>query len=386
MKPTNDDLARLIPEARREHEAAPPLDESPGPMAADALDVLKTLLLLVASPVVKWHEVRTLALQALYLCALIAWEAGRRVTRPGGLVAVYPDGVQRRVSDAAMFVNDGNGGLRPLDGPVAKPDVEALLRDAAAFGRWAGIDIEQASGCTDVKALVANLAAAFRAERERHTDTARCLGEAVGAEWQVRQVVDQAHGHLRAVLDWGWHDGTAGPEVVRKARAFLAGDGQAPRPEDDVTWLRRMWDEEVKAHTETQAADTAKMHEIGRLKSQLAGERANLSRLEAKLSAEDEAHAHTRAELADAKGGLVAAGREVERLQGVARETLATQNRVESEVAGAKFRENLALRERDALTNDYHAACAERDTLRAKLAEVDTMIAGLIAWAKKGRA
>lgn len=470
MKPTNDDLARLIPDARREHDAAPPLDESPGPMAADAVDALKTLLLLVAAPAVKWHEVRALALQALYLCALIAWEAGRRMARTattprdvaravildhlrrfvgtgGGIawkdvldVAGAPADAMREAmrelvaeglvtqsddpitmyAPVRMFVNDGKGGLRPLgaptaaETPAAKHDVDALLQEVErwldGFG-WHSDESVPAVRCRQIMRLLSYVAAALRAERERHEDTARCLGEAAAAEWQTRQAVDQAYGHLRAILDWGWPDGTTGPEPVRRARAFLAGEEQAPHRDDarEIELLRkeladkgvaleRMVDrvksareslrqifdafefghgditnaEDVRTVVSTAsgvrrlancviqvAQDRQKEHEA------LFEERKAHTATRAKLATEDEAHAHTRAQLADAKGGLAAAGREVERLQGVTREALAAQNRAESEAASLRI---------------------EVTDLRRKMAEGDAMVDQLVVWAKKGRA
>lgn len=307
MKPTNDDLARLISDARREHDAAPPLDESPGPMAADAVDALKTLLLLVAAPAVKWHEVRALALQALYLCALIAWEAGQRMA-------------------PAMLVNDGKGGLRPLDPltaaetPAAKHDVEALLKEAEArpiIGAELAVLVSPAV-LSDL-GIARRLAAALRAALER------VEGQTRRADANFVSML-AAHEHLLVVLDWGWPDGTTWPEPVRLARAFLAGEALAPHRDDarEIELLRKELAD--KGAALERMVDRFHAAETGRRQAVSARDTAR-----ADHRAEDEAHAHTMSMLADAKGGLAAAGREVERLQGVAREALAAQNRAESE-------------------------------------------------------
>jgi hypothetical protein len=213
---------------------------------------------------------------------------------------------------------------------AAKGDVEALLREADACSAHVP------------QSLMARLAAALRAERERAEHNKR---EAI----VMIDIQREACGHLRAVLAFMWPGDTGGPTVVQKARAFLAGEEHAPRPEDDATWLRRMWDEEVAAHTKTYEADLAKMHEIGRLKSQLAGERGNVSRLEAKLATEDEAHAHTRAQLAEVE-------RDRDEWKKVARanaqdmhKALAAQNRAESEVTALRADLQFARQQRERL-------------------------------------
>jgi hypothetical protein len=296
MKPTIEDLQRLLLDARDEGEAEEPANLEPSYL----IGCLQTgaRFALERAYGGNWSGVRLLALRALYLCALIAWEAGRRMA-------------------PVMQVNDGKGGLRPLDVPAAKE-------------------------------TIGDLAAALRAERE--------LGRSDAVE------IAALSWHLRAVLDFMWPVGgwMTSPTVVQRARAFLAGDGQAPLHDD--------------------------AREIELLRKELADKGAALARMleryeqaRREVLTEDEAHAHTRARLAEVERDLAATKErladaqhsfkrradELDYLRAENRKALAAQNRAESEAAG--------------LLN-------ESIELRRKLAEVDTMIEGLTTWAKKGRA
>lgn len=367
MKPTNEDLARLIPEAAKLSKIAGVDGQvDPQNLARAARNLLLQLLGVVGIGSA-WEQVRTLALHALYLCALIAWDAGRRMMPP-----------------ARMFVNDGNGGVRPLDGPADEPtakSVDALLRDADALhpGRAEA-------------GLVRDLAAALRAERERHADTARCLGE---SEAQCRQEHERAerlreagehveglwqsaNGHLRAVLAQGWPDGTTGPEVVRKARAFLAGEEQALRHDDtrELELLRK----ELADKSATLERMVERHERVTRELSRMTNDRNewkavadaigpafqnDLTKLRAQLATEDEAHAHTQARLAEVEKDRDAERRTRINSYKVAQDALAAQNRAESEAASLRV---------------------EVTDLRRTVSEGETLVESLIAWAKKGRA
>jgi hypothetical protein len=343
--PTIQDLQDLMPEAAKEHEREPPMLEEPGPMAGDAMSVLKTLLALIASPMgVKWHEVRVLALRAMHLCALIAWEAGKRHIRPGDFVGRGSDGIMRRVEYSPT----------PTGSPPQDGDAGTLLREADTW-RF-GLSARNGRTYND---MIHDLAAALRAERER---ASMAVDEAVWCRDHKRdaeRLVDEARGHLRAVLDFMWPS-EGGPTVVQKARAFPAGEEQAPRPED-VSGPNQA---RYAIRCERKRANDAEKF---------------ATQLRAQLAAEAEAHAHTSAELADAKGGPAAAGREVERLQGVAREALAAQNRAESEAADLRGALDI---ERKAHEVTGRVASA----LRTELEEAGQIVEKLTMWAKKGRA
>jgi hypothetical protein len=322
--PTIEDVQRMVPEARDEHEADPPLDASPGPMAADAVDVLKTLLSLVAMTSVRWHEVRALALRAMYICALVAWEAGRRMVDAAGRDAsgLYVHGGPKMDPDLARHLNTG----AKLESP-AKSDVDALLRETDEWTAARAI-----SGASrPAKALLTDLAATLRARAPRATR------------------------HLRAVLDFMWPVGgwMTSPTVVQRARAFLAGDGQAPLHDDarEIELLRK------------ELAD--KGAALGRMVERYEKEKAHVDGLveavrsaKAEVLAEDEAHAHTKARLAEVE-------RERDEWKKVARanaqdmhKALAAQNRAES----------------------------ERDAVRAELAALVAGVERLMAQMPKGKA
>jgi hypothetical protein len=302
MKPTIEDLQRLLLDARDEGEAEEPANLEPSYL----IGCLQTgaRFALERAYGGNWSGVRLLALRALYLCALIAWEAGRRMA-------------------PVMQVNDGKGGLRPLDPPTsaetpaAKHDVEALASVARGRERASGLAID-------------------------------------------------AHRHLRAVLDFMWPVGgrMTSPTVVQKARAFLAGEAQATVPTCNF----------CNGALENQSFQglADRVDEVQRLRKDLAEakERADQSRRE--VLTEDEAHAATRARraeverdlaatkerLADAQHSFKRRADELDYLRAENRKALAAQNLAESEAAG----------------------------LRAQLVDLETAIRGLVDRVEKGRA
>jgi hypothetical protein len=343
MKPTNDDLARLIPDARTEamtSASSQVVDGTPYDLAEDARHVLAAIIRLLAATTVDWNRVRREALRALYLCALIAWEAGRRMA-------------------PVMQVNDGKGGLRPLEGPTAaetpaaKHDVEALLREVEQrFGRFRGQEApgDWAFGWT-AERCAAELAAALRAERER----AEALASVARGRERASGLAIDAHRHLRAVLDFMWPVGgwMTSPTVVQKARAFLAGEEQAPRHDgareiellrkelaDKGAALARMLERYEQARREVLTEDEAH-----------AATRARLAEVERDLAA-------TKERLADAQHSFKRRADELDYLRAENRKALAAQNLAESEAAG----------------------------LRAQLVDLETAIRSLVDRVEKGRA
>jgi hypothetical protein len=342
MKPTNDDLARLIPDARTEamtSASSQVVDGTPYDLAEDARHVLAAIIRLLAATTVDWNRVRREALRAMYLCALIVWEAGRRMA-------------------PVMQVNDGKGGLRPLEGPTAaetpaaKHDVDALLAwaDRAPVLSWGNSSI-----CANVVAMAAGL----RAERERadaHRDGALATGHLLG----------EAHGHLRAVLDFMWPVGgrMTSPTVVQKARAFLAGEAQATVPTCNF----------CNGALENQSFQglADRVDEVQRLRKDLAEAKERADQARREVLTEDEAHAATRARraeverdlaatkerLADAQHSFKRRADELDYLRAENRKALAAQNLAESEAAG----------------------------LRAQLVDLETAIRGLVDRVEKGRA
>jgi hypothetical protein len=339
-RPTNDDLARLIPDAAREVEKQPLLlADAPMYLAGEAMAFLRVLVMSD-----KWGVIRALFLKVAYLCLFGAWEAGRRMA-------------------PAMLVNDGKGGLRPLDQPTETPavkgvDVEALLRQADACGFYP--PGTGPKGGT----LVHRLAAALRAERERAdkmtgvaNERIREAREATSAAASHYVNVQHAHGYLRAVLAWGWPDGTTGPEPVRRARAFLRGEEQAPRHDDtrEIELLRKELADKGAALERMVERYERVTHDLSRMTNDRNEWKAvaeaigpafqnDITKLRAELATEDEAATHLRAAANDA---------------------LAAQNRAESEAAALRI---------------------EVTDLRRKVAEGETLVESLIAWAKKGRA
>lgn len=395
MKPTNEELARLIPEAAAEATNSDG-QLTGGEAARRAITLLEDVVVGWSKKDCTWTHLRALALHALYLCALIAWEAGRRAARSLTGFDNIPASTQEAVaaldqlqsasawgSSPRMFVNDGRGGLRPLDGPADEPaaksvDVDALLRDADALhpGRAEA-------------GLVRGLAAALRAERERHADTARCLGE---SEAQCRQEHERAerlreagehveglwqsaNGHLRAVLAHGWPDGTTAPEVVRKARAHLAGEEQAPAAKD---W-KALFEREGRASAEAgrrcvEAWD--KLHAVGH---ELIAKERECANLRAQLATEDEAHAHTRARLAEVERERDAGREYATELRGLWKEEQGKVDALREKLQVALAAQNRA--EAGAATLRI-----EVTDLRRTVSEGETLVESLIAWAKKGRA
>lgn len=94
-----------------------------------------------------------------------------------------------------------------------KRDVEALLREVDA---WRGAIV--GGGSRFAADIMKDLAAALRAEQERAN---RLDAEAM-----------TARSLLGIILDRCWPPGTTGPSIARRARAFLADEGQAPQHDD----------------------------------------------------------------------------------------------------------------------------------------------------------
>jgi hypothetical protein len=369
MKPTNEDLARLIPDAQTEamtSASSQVVDGTPYDLAEDAHHVLVAIIRLLAATTVDWNRVRRVALRALYLCALIAWEAGRRMA-PGW--KRYADGDANAVE-----------ALPPIDPPsaaetpAAKHDVEALLREVEQrFGRFRGQEApgDWAFGWT-AERCAAELAAALRAERER----AEALASVARGRERASGLAIGAHRHLRAVLDFMWPVGgwMTSPTVVQKARAFLAGDGQAPLHDD--------------------------AREIELLRKELADKGAALARMleryeqaRREVLTEDEAHAHTRAQLA----GCTRACKTWEKS---ANQHMARADAAELELARVTKNGQSAfegfhemVNQRNAANDRVRAALAgqnraesEAAGLRAQLVDLETAIRGLVDRVEKGRA
>jgi hypothetical protein len=349
MKPTIEDLQRLLLDARDEGQAEAPADPDPSYL----IGCLQTCARFAHERARggNWQALRLLALRALYLCALIAWKAGRRMA-------------------PVMQVNDGKGGLRPLEGPTAaetpaaKHDVEALLREVEQrFGRFREQEApgDWAFGWT-AERCAAELAATLRAERER----AEALASVARGRERASGLAIDAHRHLRAVLDFMWPVGgwMTSPTVVQKARAFLAGDGQAEALTcnfcngalDDQSF-QGLADRVDEVQRLRQEIETWK-RTTDRLRGDTRREREAHEQARREVLTEDEAHAHTRARLAEVERDLV----EWKRVAGErSRETqiaLAAQNRAESEAAG----------------------------LRAQLVDLETAIRSLVDRVEKGRA
>jgi hypothetical protein len=255
---------------------------------------------------------------------------------------------------ARMQVNDGKGGLRDLDGPA---DVEVLLKEADTW-RF-GLSATNGRTYND---MIHDLAAALRAERER----AEALASVARGRERASGLAIDAHRHLRAALDFMWPVGgwMTSPTVVQKARAFLAGDGQAEALTcnfcngalDDQSF-QGLADRVDEVQRLRQEIETWK-RTTDRLRGDTRREREAHEQARREVLTEDEAHAHTRARLAEVERDLV----EWKRVAGErSRETqiaLAAQNRAESEAAG----------------------------LRAQLVDLETAIRSLVDRVEKGRA
>jgi hypothetical protein len=346
MKPTIEDLQRLLLDARDEGQAEAPADPDPSYL----IGCLQTCARFAHERARggNWQALRLLALRALYLCALIAWEAGRRM----GLS--NDPSTSAETPAARMQVNDGKGGLRDLDGPA---DVEVLLKEADTW-RF-GLSATNGRTYND---MIHDLAAALRAERER----AEALASVARGRERASGLAIDAHRHLRAALDFMWPVGgwMTSPTVVQKARAFLAGDGQAEALTcnfcngalDDQSF-QGLADRVDEVQRLRQEIETWK-RTTDRLRGDTRREREAHEQARREVLTEDEAHAHTRARLAEVERDLV----EWKRVAGErSRETqiaLAAQNRAESEAAG----------------------------LRAQLVDLETAIRSLVDRVEKGRA
>jgi hypothetical protein len=165
--PTNDDLKRLVDEARVEHERC---GEAPGEahdMANRAILTMRLALIAMTSSGTFWRDTRVLCLRAAYLCLLAAWEAGRRMV---------PSSYDRVMIGGKPFPPDPTS----AETPEAKaPDVEALTSDDATDPRAIRESAVGRAFSSAANEVIGGLAAALRAERERHLDTARALGESV---------------------------------------------------------------------------------------------------------------------------------------------------------------------------------------------------------------
>lgn len=403
MKPTNEDLARLMPEARREamtSASSQVVDGTPYDIAEDARDVMATVIRLLAATAVDWIRVRREALRALYLCALLAWEAGRRA-------AAFFGGCSPEAIPAAWHINRGDR-LEPVEGPTAvetpaaKHDVDALLEEAAKHTTGAKAPWSAAG-------VIERLVAALRAERERaeraeHSSQSRydywwhacnhigSLLSVINEDQYARHAIDAARRflekcspncsdppcadpsegtartYLRAVLA-PFRDESAASQVVA-ARAFMAGEEHAPQhaPQQEadrsLAALRSIFNAigftlgdprraEDVARVVVEAKALRRMADAG-----MGYALEDVAKLRADLRAEDEAHAHTRARLAEVERERNAWREAREAAAGRASDALAAQNRAESEAA----------------------------SLRAQLADLDTAIRAIVDRVEKGRA
>jgi hypothetical protein len=390
--PTIKDLQGMMPEARAEADAGvmPRSNSEPYAVASIARDTLGMLVPLLMQSVVDWPNVRRVALRAMYLCALIAWEAGRRMA-PSTYDRVRIDGKEYPPSGA--------------DSPQGKSDVEALRPFDDGDIRRLLWDADQWDKAKPAPRLLRDLAAVLRAEREKAEDAEASAKRG----WEARDAMAIQHGraqatrltvtaHLRAVLDFMWPVGgwMTSPAVVQRARAFLAGEEQAPG-DDEQHYRDRAW----RAEQDLRATgDLARAHEqtIEALRKELADKGAALERmverhelacaardeLKGRLAADEVAHATTRTRLAEVEW-------ERDALQG-------------SAIAGAKLAATLALyglpNEAKALAGalnrrngDMAAALAAQNRaeseaagLRAQLADLETAIGALVVRVEKGRA
>lgn len=173
-----------------------------------------------------------------------------------------------------------------IDAPkasVAKHDVDALLQEVDS---WT-VDAHERGVMRGPVAIMRNLAAALRAERER--------ADRLDAEAMT------ARSLLGIILDRGWPPGTTGPSIVRRARAFLAGEEQVWRHDDAFFYSL----DEIKRRIETALGfailpDTP-LHLVpgivGDAVRKMAEANATLAR---KFEAERDAHAQTKRERDDA--------------------------------------------------------------------------------------
>jgi hypothetical protein len=420
MKPTSDDLARLIPDARRGYEREP-LDTDLGvPRARAAIEALHTVILLLAAPTVAWADVWALALRALHLCALIAWEAGRRMGRADPPTAAETPAAKSGARSAILdylrrFVGTGGGvpwsrilGAVGLPGEATRGAMRELVAEGLVsasddavtlytptYKAWA--EVPAAKG-VDVEALLAEVRSWGAGECSRGGRTiwhvAEDLAVALRAEQKSNasmfRFASEACGHLRAVLDFMWPSYAGGPTVVQKARAFLAGEEHAPRHEGspsypgtpqglvdelrDVRRERDMYQDEFRKKgaalermVERYERERASFNQVAK---ELWIEREASTKLRAELATEDEAQTHLRAAANDA---------------------LAAQNRAESEAAA--LRAQLAAMtfptpaERlDAMRQERDQARAERDAVRAELQRLVAGVERLMAGMPKGKA
>lgn len=183
-------------------------------------------------------------------------------------------------------------------------DVEALVQEASKWntdGQFVGALKYSAHG------IIQRLAKALDAERTR-ADGWRRVGE------DNDRHAFEACGHLVAVLQHGWPDGTTAPACVREARAFLAGkstDGDQQRAHELLT-AAGVHEDELSRRIEALALDREKAWaEAARLRADLGtANRFHATAIQerdafkAALAAEDEAHTNALGELAALRAEL----------------------------------------------------------------------------------
>lgn len=255
-----------------------------------------------------------------------------------------------------------------------KVDVAALLKLA---DDWVNGRNRQNDGM----AILRDVAVALRAEQERAN--------------QLDAEAMTARSLLGIVLDRCWPPGTTGPSIARRARAFLADEGQVTQHDD----LSGPTEARYAIRFERKRANDA--------------EEEN-ARLRAQLATADEAHAHTQARLAEVEKALAACDKRRIEVELNIDENVEARNSAmfraadlrvrltETERALASFKDLAELRRVDlvAATKAEAEAIAaqakaeseaaslrvEVTDLRRKVSEGETLVESLIAWAKKGRA
>lgn len=253
--PTNDDLKRMVDEARAEHNRCGDSPTGLGELVNRAVLTLKLAhtTMLAGS---FWRDVRVLALRAMWLCGLLAWEAGKRM-----VPASY---------DAVTMGGTPLPGTHPTDPPTAAetpeakaaPSVEALLEEAET--RWpggfapfySGIEMRQISDArfawyaatalraereradfhyrsgTEIAEVYRGLKAKLAAEDQAHVNTQTTLQEALGAQSRAESERDGLRSDLAKM--------TRELEGARKDRDAAIDQVVAYRAENQALGYRAM--------------------------------------------------------------------------------------------------------------------------------------------------
>lgn len=332
MKPTNYDLKRLVDEQAAD-DLNKDIGDAPESLVVRALAIVSAVMLSMARGL--WGRARLEFIAIARLCLHAAWEAGKRVVpQDPPTAAETPE----------------------AKGASEKTGVEALLERATLWRT------------EPMAPLVADLAAALRAERERADKASEAAGLAYTRAFDSQE-------HLRAVLRTGWAHSAMAPTVVQKARVFLEGQA-APLHDDarEIELLRKelaekgaaldrattQWsvacrerddarsalNTERLAHEATaqalkatrineQSADPNQTRyalrcaelrakeaeaEVVTLRQYLNEARGERDEMRAAVVAEEEVHAHTRAELANARADIKAVTARAERAEQEARD------------------------------------------------------------------